>query len=157
MTTRVSGSELALYNTPKLHFVSKIALEVHYGQLWGCFWPTTTQWIELQSAWSEVLSYVYKMLGFGELSLLPSGVAKTFNTPTPKTTSPMLLIFLVEAAQVYTRWPPEYQALSLQCIIPKLRKYDDLFPKNGTWSSLWPTLRLCLTKDPMDRGTDCMN
>ena len=28
----------------------------------------------------EVISYVYKMPGFGELSLLPSGVAKTFNT-----------------------------------------------------------------------------
>ena len=52
--------------------VLNIALEVHYGQLWGGFWPTRTQWIELQIAWSKVLSYIYKFPEFGELSLLLS-------------------------------------------------------------------------------------
>ena len=51
------GENIAYIVCAKLFFsadfaplVLKIALEVHYGQLWGGFWRTRTQWIELQIA-----------------------------------------------------------------------------------------------------------
>ena len=51
------GENIAYFVCAKLFFsadfaplVLKTALEVHYGQLWGCFWRTRTQWIELQIA-----------------------------------------------------------------------------------------------------------
>jgi len=119
-----------------MSYSQKMALEIHYGQLWGCV-STRTQWIEVQIAWSNV-SYVYKMLGLGELRAeLASSRVQTLTQKSTQNDFTDAANFIVE--YLYTRWPPELQVLSLQRIIsrnvqPESQKFiDSSSPVLLTW------------------------